>query len=188
MDLTNKLFTNHLIRLSPINHEVDAPPVSRWTLNPFIRSMFGNFPRPLSIETTRKLLEKVEKEMDDSKNLFHFMLRLKEDDRLVGMARIFWVDFHNGTGILTMAVGDEADRQHGYGYSALTLLLNFAFTELNLHRLSVWLTEDNMPYIQMVKKAGFIEEAHQTEVIFHDGRYRDLLLMGLLRSEWDANS
>lgn len=188
MELSSGLYENRLIRLSPIDHENDASVVSRWTVDPNMRSIFGNLPHPLSTASTSKLLEKIEKEMDEKKNLFHFMLRLKKDDRLIGMARIFWVDFHNGNGVLNMGVGDESDRRHGYGYEALSLLLHFAFNELNLHRLSAWASEDNTAFIQIANKAGFQEEAHQAEFSFHNGRYWDLILMGILRSEWEANS
>ncbi len=114
------------------------------------------------------------------------MLRLQEDGRLVGMARIFWIDFHNGKGVMDMGVGDESDRLHGYGTEALDLLLNFAFSELNLHRISAWTIADNHTFIHIASKAGFKEEALQKEASFHNGHYVDGILMGILRSEWEA--
>ena len=67
----------------------------------------------------------------------------------------------------------------------LPLLLRFAFDELNLHRLSVWPSADNLPFIQMVEKAGFEEEARRREASFHDGSYWDVLHLGLLRTKWE---
>jgi RimJ/RimL family protein N-acetyltransferase len=141
--------------------------------------------RPLSAEAVRKLLEKVEKHMEETKNLFHFTLRARDDERLVGLARIFWIDFHNGTGVLNMGIGDASDRRQGYGSDALDLLLRFAFNDLTLHRLSVWPSADNFPFIHMVEKAGFEEEARRREAVFHDGRYWDEVQMGLLRTKWE---
>ena len=126
--------------------------------------------------------------MEETKNLFHFTLRLRDDNRLVGLARISRIDFHNGTGVLNLGIGDIADRRHGYGYDALKLLLRFAFDDLNLHRLSAWPVADNLPYIQMLGKAGFEEEGRRREAAFHAGRYWDMLLMGLLRTEWEKKT
>jgi hypothetical protein len=67
----------------------------------------------LSTEAVRRLLDKVEKQMEETKNLFHFTLCARDDNRLVGLARIFGIDFHNGTGVLDMGVGDSSDRRVG---------------------------------------------------------------------------
>ena len=185
MDNTNSLYEGRLVRLGPLDHEKDPPVVARWTCDPLLRSVLADVARPLSPEAVRRLLEKVEKQMEETKNLFHFTLRLRDDNRLVGLARIFWIDFHNGTGVLNLGIGDGSDRRRGYGSDALNLLLRFAFNELNLHRLSVWTSADNFPFIQMVGKAGFEEEARRREASFHDGSYWDVILMGLLRTKWE---
>ena len=185
MDNTNSLYEGRLVRLGPLDHEKDPPVVARWTNDPLWRSVLVEVARPLSVEAVRKLLEKVEKQMEEMKNLFHFTLRLRDDNRLVGLARIFWIDFHNGTGVLNLGIGDDSDRRHGYGSDALDLLLRFAFDDLNLHRLSAWPGADNLPFIQMAGKAGFEEEGRRREASFHDGRYWDVILMGLLRTKWE---
>ena len=185
MENINSLYEGHLVRLGPLDHEKDPPIIARWTSDPLMCSVLDEVARPLSVEAVRRLLEKVEKQMDETKNLFHFTLRLREDNRLVGLARIFWIDFHNGTGVLNLGIGDVLDRRHGYGSDALDLLLRFAFNDLNLHRLTVWPSVDNIPFIQVVEKAGFKEEARRREAAFHNGRYWDVLFMGLLRTEWE---
>jgi RimJ/RimL family protein N-acetyltransferase len=185
MDNTNSLYEGRLVRLGPLDHEKDPPVVARWTNDPLWRSVLVELARPLSVEAVRKLLEKVEKQMEEMKNLFHFTLRLRDDNRLVGLARIFWIDFHNGTGVLNLGIGAVSDRRRGYGSDALDLLLRFAFDDLNLHRLSAWPGADNLPFIQMAGKAGFEEEGRRREASFHDGRYWDVILMGLLRTKWE---
>jgi RimJ/RimL family protein N-acetyltransferase len=185
MNNTDSLYEGRLVRLGPLDHEKDPPVVARWTHDPLWRSILDGVARPLSVEAVRKLLEKVEKQMEETKNLFHFTLRARNDNRLVGLARIFWIDFHNGTGVLNMGIGDASDRRHGYGSDALDLLLHFAFNDLNLHRLSVWPSADNIPFIHMVEKAGFEEEARRREAVFHDGSYWDEVLLGLLSTKWE---
>jgi RimJ/RimL family protein N-acetyltransferase len=185
MDNTSSLYEGRLVRLGPLDHEKDPPVVAGWTRDPLLRSMLGEVARPLSTEAVRRMLEKVEKQMEEAKNLFHFTLRARDDNRLVGLARIFWIDFHNGTGVLNLGIGEASDRRHGYGADALTLLLHFAFNDLNLHRLSAWTSADNIPFLQMLGKAGFEEEARRREASFHDGSYWDVVHLGLLRTKWE---
>jgi len=188
MDITNSLYEGRLIRLGPIDHEQDPPLVARWTHDALFRSVLGAVARPLSSEAVRRQLEKVEKQMEETKNIIHFTIRARDDYRLIGLARIFWIDFHNGTGVLNLGVGDSSDRRRGYGLDTVNLLLRFAFDELNLHRLSAWSSADNLPFIRLVKKAGFEEEARRREASFHDGSYWDVLHLGLLRSKWEQKS
>jgi RimJ/RimL family protein N-acetyltransferase len=185
MNNINSLYEGRLVRLGPLDHEKDPPVVARWTHDPLWRYYLAEIARPWSAEAVRRLLERIEKQMEETKNLFHFTLRARDDSRLVGLARIYWIDFHNGTGMLSLGIGDASDRRHGYGSDALDLLLRFAFNDLNLHRLSVWPTADNIPFIHMVEKAGFEEEARRREAAFHDGSYWDELCMGLLRTKWE---
>jgi RimJ/RimL family protein N-acetyltransferase len=186
MDNNHSLYEGRLVRLGPLDHEKDPPIVARWTNDPLLRSVLVDVARPWSVEAVRRLLEKVEKQMEETRALFHFTVRHKDDNRLVGLARIFWIDFHNGTGVINLGIGDAADRRLGYGSDALNLLLRFAFNDLNLHRLSAWPGADNLPLIQMAGKAGFEEEGRRREAAFHDGRYWDVILMGLLRTKWEA--
>jgi len=67
----------------------------------------------------------------------------------------------------------------------LNMLLRFAFNDLNLNRLSVWPSADDIPFIRMVEKAGFEEEARRREAVFRDGSYWDEVHMGLLRTKWE---
>ena len=185
MDNTISLYEGRLVRLGPLDHVLDPPVIARWTHDPLWRSVWSGAARPLSTEAVRKLLEKVEKQMEETKNIFHYTIRLKPDNRLVGLARIDWIDFHNGSGVLNLGIGDAADRGHGYASDALESLLRFAFNELNLHRLAAKPAADNLAFIHMAEKAGFKEEARRREAVFHDGSYLDMLMLGLLRSEWE---
>jgi RimJ/RimL family protein N-acetyltransferase len=185
MHNTYSLYEGRLVRLGPLDHEKDPPVIACWTRDPLWRSVLAGVARPLSEESVRRLLEKVEKQMEETKNLFHFTVRTRDDNRLVGLARISWIDFHNGTGVLNMGIGDSPDRRRGYGTDALNMRLRFAYNDLNLHRLSAWPCEDNLPFIHMAEKAGFEEEARRREAAFHDGKYWDVVHLGLLRTKWE---
>jgi RimJ/RimL family protein N-acetyltransferase len=182
------LYEGQLVRLGPLDHEKDPPVIAHWMHDPLFHSVRSEFARPLSVEAVRKQLEAVEKQMEETKNFFHFTLRLRQDNRLVGLAKIFWIDFHNGTGEVDLGIGDSADRGHGYGTDALKLLLRFGFNDLNLHRMAAWVSADNLAFIHMAGKAGFEEEARRREASFHAGHYWDVVILGLLRDQWEKKS
>ncbi len=185
MSIGTQLFEGILIRLAPIDHEKDPEVESRWTHDiSFQRAMDRRLALPQSVAQVKKKYEAIEKEVDESKRLFHFTIRGKEDDRLLGYARIEWVEWVHGAGNLRMAIGDQAERGKGYGSEALGLMLRFAFTELNLYRLSALVGEDNPGAIRFFARHGFLEEVRRRKAILRDGQVWDLLHLGLLRDEW----
>lgn len=185
MDIATPLFEGSLIRLTPLDHDKDAEIESRWTHDPaFMRMMFTDPMRPLSPSQVKKKYEAIEKEVEEEKNLFHFRIHTREESRLIGFGEVYWVLWATGTGCLRLGIGDPADWRKGYGRDALRLLLRFAFSELNLHRLTAIIPEYNRPAMQLFTNAGFIEEVRRREALARDGRRWDSIHLGLLRSEW----
>ena len=187
MDTFNSMYEGRFVCLGPINFEKDPEVISRWTRDPLLRAVLGGVARPLSPEAVKKMLEKVEKQMEETRNQFYFTLRARsEDNRLVGVAKLHFLDYRNGTGNLTLGIGEAQDRRRGFGSDALELLLRFTFGELNLNRVSAWLTSDNVPVRQFFEKAGFEEEVRRREASFHNGEYWDVVQMGILREKWET--
>ena len=189
MSIENSLYDGQLVCLAPIDHEKDAEIESRWTHNAeYMRLLYPEAARPLSPWQVKKRYEAIEKEMDENKNLFHFAIRLRTDDRLVGFAQIYWIEWANAVGVLRLGIGDPDDRRKGYGSDALQLLLRYAFDELNLYRLGAQVGEYNPVALQLFQRAGFVEEVRRRQALNRDGRRWDLIHLGLLRAEWSPLS
>ena len=187
MTIETQLFEGKLIRLAPIDHEKDPEVESRWTHDlTLMRSLSQKAAMPLSVAQMKKRYEAIEKEVDESKKLFHFTIRSKADDRLLGFVRIEWIEWTHGTGNLKMAIGDQADRSKGYGSEALRLILRFAFSELNLYRLTAIFGSDNLGALNFLQKFGFVEEVRRRKALMRDGQTWDVIHMRLLRDEWLA--
>jgi len=142
--------------------------------------------RPLSPAMVKKQYEAIEKEMEEEKNLFYFTLRAREDDRLIGKALVEWIDWTNGNGFLRLGIGAESDRRKGYGSQALTMLLRYAFGELNLYRVTAVVPAYNAGALRLFQKFGFVEEVRRRQALNRDGRFWDILSFGLLQEEWQA--
>lgn len=115
---------------------------------------------------------------------FSFRIRLLEDRRLIGFAALHGIEWNNGTATLSIGIGNPLDRGKGYGAEALHLLLQYAFLELNLHRVGLDVISYNEPAISAYVRAGFREEGRVREAIYREGKRYDRIYMGLLKREW----
>lgn len=189
MSIEKSLFEGKSVRLAPIDHDNDPEIESRWTHDPYYLRMLDFAPaHPLSIEQVKKKYEKIEKEIEEEKNLFYFTIRSKEDDRLLGFARLYWIEWNNGNGWVQLGIGEAGDRDKGYGSEVLHMLLRYAFSELNLFRLNAFVPEYNKIALWLGEKAGFVEEVRRREALQRDGKRWDLLQLGLLKEEWHGKT
>lgn len=98
---------------------------------------------------------------------------------------IEWVTRHAELHIL---IGAEANRGQGYGEAAMSCVLTHAFEDLGLDRVCLFVLVSNEPAIRLYKKCGFIEEGRLRQHAFKKGRKEDVLIMGILSSEWGSRS
>jgi len=184
-DIQTQLFEGRDIRFGPIDYEKDPQIESRWTHDSDFMRLYDVEPaRPMSPAMVKKRYEKLEKEIEEAKNLFYFAIRAREDDRLIGKALINHIEWSNGNGWIELGIGSADDRRKGYGAQALQMLLRFAFAELNLFRVTARVPEYNEAAIALLKKFGFTEEVRRRQALERDGRRWDLLVFGLLKDEW----
>ena len=72
----------------------------------------------------------------------------------------------------------------GYGIAIEFVALNFAFDILKLHKLNCEVLDFNESVVKLHKKFGFIEEGRKRQQIFKNDRFVDVVMLGLLCSEW----
>lgn len=184
-NIQTQLFEGRDVRFGPIDHEKDPEIESKWTHDSeFMRMMDINPARPMSAAIVKKQYEKLEKQMDDDKNFYYFTIRAKEDDRLIGKATVQRIEWTNGNAWIQLGIGSVEDRCKGYGSQALSMLIRFAFAELNLFRVSVQVPEYNEAAIALFKKFHFVEEVRRRQALERDGRRWDMSIFGLLNSDW----
>ena len=192
MSLQEPLFEGQRIRFTPFDHEKDPQIESRWSHNPaYLRMLGADIARPLTPDQVKKNYEEIEKEVDEKRTLFYFAIRTHgkkadEEERLIGFARLYWIEWSNGTANIQLGIGDPGDWRQGYGGEALRMLLRYAFDELNLFRLMAVIPEYNQSAIHLFARAGFSEEVRRRQALNRDGRRWDMLHLGILRQEWQA--
>ena len=174
------LLSGNLVRLAAPNAETDADLWAGWGRNSeFLRLLDADPAKPWSRQDARKELEELPKH-----NQFPFVIRALADDRLVGFIGLFGVQWAHGDTWVGIGIGAESDWGKGYGTDAMRVILHYAFTELNLHRVTLMVFGYNPRAIRSYEKAGFVVEGRVRQTLHREGQRHDEFYMGILRDEW----
>jgi RimJ/RimL family protein N-acetyltransferase len=119
-----------------------------------------------------------------AKDHFLFGIRIHATDSLIGFLELGEVLWTHRTTWLSIAIGERSYWGQGYGYEAVGLALEFAFRELNLHRVQLTVFSYNERAIRLYEKLGFRREGVFREFLERDTQRHDMYLYGMLRSEW----
>ncbi len=104
--------------------------------------------------------------------------------KMIGSCGFFNHDQRNASAEFGIMIGDKSYWDKGYGTEAVRLLVKHGFQTINLHRIYLRVLETNPRAIRAYEKAGFTPEGRQRQADYKDGKYIDLLVMGMLRSEF----
>lgn len=104
--------------------------------------------------------------------------------KFIGNCGVFGIENVNRSAELGIMIGDKTEWDKGYGAEAMTLLLRFGFETLNMHRLFLRVYADNVRAVRSYEKTGFVLEGRLREAVYKSGKYDDVLIMSVLRSEW----
>ena len=115
---------------------------------------------------------------------FLFAIRLLDDDDLIGYIELDGIMWTHQMGGVSITTGDPKNWGKGYGYEAMQVVLQFAFDELNLHRVQLTVFTYNARAIALYEKLCFQREGVYREHIYCDGKRHDMYLHGLLAEEW----
>jgi UDP-4-amino-4,6-dideoxy-N-acetyl-beta-L-altrosamine N-acetyltransferase len=106
-----------------------------------------------------------------------------KNDEPVGFIFLNNINRTNRNCYLGIVIGDTNNQGKGYGKDALITLLNYAFKNLNLKKVSVEVVETNINAIKLYKTIGFKEEGNMKEQFFSDGNYYNVLIMSKFEND-----
>jgi RimJ/RimL family protein N-acetyltransferase len=117
---------------------------------------------------------------------YHFVICRLTDDQPIGTAGLHNLDLENGHAEFGISIGEKGEWNKGYGTDALLAICDFGFGELRLWRIELEVYEGNARARRSYEKAGFTLEGTLRQRHFAQGRHADVLIMALLRPEWEA--
>lgn len=115
---------------------------------------------------------------------FRFVIET-ENDGTVGIATLTDIDWKNRCATHGIKIANNEHRAKGIGTDTVMSIMRYSFDELNLHRLESSVFPENIAsYTLYTKKCGWKEEGLKRKYIYKKGNYRDLLLIGILASDY----
>lgn len=160
----------------------DAETLYTWVNDTELRKLAA-FVTPYTLDGSREYIERVGKDKDR----VWFMICRREDGRPIGETGLLRIFHPWRTADVTMIIGEKEFRGKGLASEALRLLLDYAFGELNMHRLAIGVVGFNERALAWWSKMGFRQEGIQRDGYFYDHKYHDFIMMSLLAEEYLAN-
>jgi diamine N-acetyltransferase len=136
--------------------------------------------RPMSLAAEEAWIARIQ---EDKSNVV-LSIVLRKDDRVIGNTALHGIHSHSHNASFGIMIGDKAEWGKGYGSEATRLIVGHGFQTLNLHRIWLHVYEDNERAIRSYEKVGFRREGVLRDHVFREGRYGNVITMGILRQEW----
>ena len=168
------------VTLHPLRRE-DLPRLREFAHNVEVEvASGGDPPRPHALEAMEAQYD--EQAKSDSSARAEFGIEV--DGELIGHCGLAGFDLTARTCELGIIIGEPSRWGQGYGREAVRLLVDYAFRLRNMRRVYLTTIATNERAIRAYRACGFVEEGRAREHTWCNGRYVDLIHMGLLRREW----
>jgi RimJ/RimL family protein N-acetyltransferase len=179
----NDVLTGQLVRLSAFDPEEMSKAIPRWNRNSEYFRLLNSSGQPL--QSSKATLKWMEEEVGEMSPASHFFsIRTLVEDKLIGELSLDVVTWPGRDAFVGLGIGESEYWGKGYGTDVMNVLLRFAFTEVNLRRVTLSVFEYNPRAIRSYEKAGFRHEGRTRKVLNKEGKRWDILYMGILREEW----
>ncbi len=176
--MNNPFLIGERIYLRPLDED-DLGRCTRWINDPEVTAgLTMRFPKNAARER-----EWLTAQYGDQHNVLLGIV-LRDGDRHIGNCGLHRIDWINRSAVFGIMIGEKSEWNKGYGTEAARLLISYGFYQLGLHRVELQVYAYNGRARRAYEKLGFVHEGTLREARFHAGRYHDILIMGILKSEW----
>lgn len=132
--------------------------------------------------------------LDDIRNWISFhnantdeVLLVVEDtdaSKIIGHVGLYKIDRIAKKTEYGILIADDTSRGKGYGTICTLTMMEYAFKELGMNKVTAEVLCENAPSIAMFKKCGFSIDGQLRDDVYKNGRYYDVLAMSILAKEY----
>lgn len=170
------------VRLRAYRRE-DLPLALEFINDPDVKTnLVIGIPFPFKMEEEEKWYESISSDKPEN---YSFAIETLEEPRYIGGCGLNKIDWKNRVAQVGIFIGLELYRGQGYGTDAMRVLLRFIFDQMNMNKVRLEVFSFNARAIKSYEKCGFIKEGVMRQELFRDGKYHDIVTMGILRAEWE---
>ncbi len=113
-----------------------------------------------------------------------FAIYRKDQNHHIGNVKLDHIDWINRKADFGILIGDRASWGKGYATQATKLVIDYAFSVLNLNRVYLGVLESNPSASTIYRNIGFLEEGRKKQDQLFQGQYVDSLIMAITRQRW----
>ncbi|GMQ58838.1 GNAT family protein [Vallitalea sediminicola] len=118
------------------------------------------------------------------KDTYNFAIETLEDNIYIGGCGINQVDWKNSNVEIGIFIGNKEYWNKGYGTDAMNVLIRFIFNEMNINKIKLDVYSFNDRAMRCYEKCGFKKEGVLRQELYREGRYHDIIAMGLLKEDY----
>ncbi len=161
--------------------ESDIPHFQRWMNDQEVTQYLRTY-LPVSLEQERDWYEKITRPDPGSITLIIVDAKKNVPIGTIGFAKINYRDQTATTGT---SIGNQSYWGKGYGTEAKMILLEYAFSELNLRKIYSEVIAYNARSLAYAKKCGYVEEARIPQHYYRKGQCWDKVILAVYREPWE---
>ena len=139
----------------------------------------SNTQTPYSRFLIRQYLENAHQDIYEAKQL-RLAICLNDTSEAFGLIDLFDFDPKNNRAGVGIVISNEANRNAGIGSEALSLVIDYAFRQLQLHQLYANIGSDNEISLQLFTKFGFHKIGVKKDWNKLNNTYEDEILYQLI--------
>jgi diamine N-acetyltransferase len=177
------MLTKEKIRLRAVERD-DLPRFVTWLNDPEVRQGLAIY-QPMSQAQEEGWYENTLKQPVQEQPLV-IEIDTPQGWTAIGNLSLMNLDWHTRSAEVGIFIGEKSYWSQGYGRAAMEILLEHAFLSINLHRIYLRVFETNPRAIRSYEKAGFQHEGRLRAAHYQNGQFIDVILMSVLRPDWDA--
>jgi RimJ/RimL family protein N-acetyltransferase len=173
-----KKLVGQKVYLSPVCPE-DAETYTKWLNDLTVTDNLGSSSIMISVSGEQEWISK-------NSHGTVFAIVKTENNQLIGNCGIQEVNQIRQCAEVGIFIGDEENRNNGYGLEALRLLVGFGFNYLNLNNIMLKVFAFNERAMSCYKKVGFREIGRRRQAYYLKGKYHDEIFMDIIRTDWQG--
>ncbi|MFX1387675.1 MAG: GNAT family N-acetyltransferase [Promethearchaeota archaeon] len=150
-----------------------------WMNNPKIRK-YARYELPQTIEEVKKLFEPKKEAV---KTEIFFEIWHNKDEKPIGYAGLIRIQWFTRNAHIFYLI-DPNYWGKNLGTEAGRLVIDYAYKELNLHKITARMFAPNKSSLRVAEKIGFKHEITLKKEVFIDGEHIDVLEYAIFKDDW----
>ena len=173
----NIIYQNIVLRAI---EEEDLELIREMFNDPIVENMTGGGDFPVSRYHQRKWFESLETKSNEIRLVID-----TEEHGAIGLVMLTNIDYKNRSAEFHSKIATSKNlRGLGYGTKATQALIDYGFSQLNLHCIYSKIIEYNIASQRVKEKCGFVKDGILRSRIYKNGQYYNLVEWSIIENDW----